>query len=207
LEQQFDYLIFLPIEIVEQLTDYQGKRTAIEVYLSDEEVTNTVKSELKDIMGGAFTVKDRDEQNEALFKAIKIEKLFIFVSLLLIIGIASFNTFGVGCETQFSATNFLYRRSYDCLHWGEYRVNFGSNYLLVANAIRICDHGNAIRHRGCVSRRDETVRFCVRFARNNYYNSHRGIFSGKKSGGVYAVKPHSERRPPLPFPHRERYFI
>lgn len=93
LEQQFDDLIFLPIEIVEQLTDYQGKRTAIEVYLSDEEVTNTVKSELKDIMGGAFTVKDRDEQNEALFKAIKIEKLFIFVSLLLIIGIASFNIF------------------------------------------------------------------------------------------------------------------
>jgi lipoprotein-releasing system permease protein len=93
LEQQFDDLIFLPIEIVERLTDYQGKRTAIEVYLSDEEVTNTVKSELKDIMGGAFTVKDRDEQNEALFKAIKIEKLFIFVSLLLIIGIASFNIF------------------------------------------------------------------------------------------------------------------
>jgi lipoprotein-releasing system permease protein len=93
LEQQFDDLIFLPIEIVEQLTDYQGKRTAIEVYLSDEEVTNTVKSELKDIMGGAFTVKERDEQNEALFKAIKIEKLFIFVSLLLIIGIASFNIF------------------------------------------------------------------------------------------------------------------
>jgi lipoprotein-releasing system permease protein len=86
-------LVFLPIEIVERLTDYQGKRTAIEVYLSDEEVTNKVKSELKEIMGGAFTVKDRDEQNEALFKAIKIEKLFIFVSLLLIIGIASFNIF------------------------------------------------------------------------------------------------------------------
>jgi lipoprotein-releasing system permease protein len=93
LEQQFDDLVFLPIEIVERLTDYQGKRTAIEVYLSDEKVTNKVKSELKDIMGRAFTVKDRDEQNEALFKAIKIEKLFIFISLLLIIGIASFNIF------------------------------------------------------------------------------------------------------------------
>jgi len=93
LEQQFDDLIFLPIEIVERLTDYQGKRTAIEVYLSDEKVTNKVKLELKGIMGEAFTVKDRDEQNEALFKAIKIEKLFIFISLLLIIGIASFNIF------------------------------------------------------------------------------------------------------------------
>jgi lipoprotein-releasing system permease protein len=93
LEQQFDDLVFLPIEIVERLTDYQGKRTAIEVYLSDEKVTNKVKSELKDIMGRAFTVKDRDEQNEALFKAIEIEKLFIFISLLLIIGIASFNIF------------------------------------------------------------------------------------------------------------------
>lgn len=93
LEQQFDDLIFLPIKIVEQLMDSQGKRTAIEVYLADEEATNKVKSALKSIMGDAFTVKDRDEQNEALFKAIKIEKLFIFISLLLIIGIASFNIF------------------------------------------------------------------------------------------------------------------
>lgn len=93
LEQQFDDLVFLPIEIVEYLTDYQGKRTAIEVYLSDEEATNKVKAALKNIMGNAFSVKDRDEQNEALFKAIKIEKLFIFISLLLIIGIASFNIF------------------------------------------------------------------------------------------------------------------
>ena len=78
---------------MERLTDYQGKRTAIEVYLADEDATNNVKSKLKEVMGEAFTVKDRDEQNEALFKAIKIEKLFIFVSLLLIIGIASFNIF------------------------------------------------------------------------------------------------------------------
>lgn len=93
LEQQFDDIIFLPIALAEKLTDYQGKRTAIEVYLSDEKATNKVKAELKNIMGERFTVKDRDEQNEALFKAIKIEKLFIFVSLLLIIGIASFNIF------------------------------------------------------------------------------------------------------------------
>ncbi|MDP5120670.1 MAG: ABC transporter permease [Spirosomaceae bacterium] len=93
LEQQFDDIIFLPITLAEKLTDYQGKRTAIEVYLSDEKATNKAKAELKDIMGERFTVKDRDEQNEALFKAIKIEKLFIFVSLLLIIGIASFNIF------------------------------------------------------------------------------------------------------------------
>lgn len=93
LEQQFDDLIFLPINIVERLTDYQGKRTAIEVYLSDEDATSRVKEKLTSLMGTKFTVKDRDEQNEALFKAIKIEKLFIFVSLMLIIGIASFNIF------------------------------------------------------------------------------------------------------------------
>ncbi len=93
LEQQFDDIVFLPVEIVEQLTDYQGKRTAIEVYLTDEDATSRIKNELKTLVGNGFSVKDRDEQNEALFRAIKIEKLFIFVSLLLIIGIASFNIF------------------------------------------------------------------------------------------------------------------
>lgn len=93
LEQQFDDIIFLPVEIVEQLTDYQSKRTAIEVYLTDEDATSRIKNELKNLVGDTFSVKDRDEQNEALFRAIKIEKLFIFVSLLLIIGIASFNIF------------------------------------------------------------------------------------------------------------------
>lgn len=93
LEQQFDNLIYLPIEITEQLTDYQGKRTAIELYLSNEKATQNTKEKVKDIFGDSFSVKDRDEQNAALFRAIKIEKLFIFVSLLLIIGIASFNIF------------------------------------------------------------------------------------------------------------------
>lgn len=38
-------------------------------------------------------IKDRDEQNESLLKAIKIEKFFIFIALFFIIGIASFNIF------------------------------------------------------------------------------------------------------------------
>lgn len=93
LEQQYDNLIYLPIQIVEQLTDNQGRATAIEVALTDENQLAAVKEKIKGIMGDAFSVKDRDEQNEALFRAIKIEKLFIFISLLLIIGIASFNIF------------------------------------------------------------------------------------------------------------------
>lgn len=93
LEQQFDNMVYLPLSIVEQLTDNQNKISAIEVNVTDEKAITQVKEAIKPLIGASFSVKDRDEQNEALFRAIKIEKLFIFVSLLLIIGIASFNIF------------------------------------------------------------------------------------------------------------------
>lgn len=91
LEQQYDNFIFLPIELVEELTENEGKRTAIEVYADKN--TDSVKEKIQKLVGNAYTVKNRDEQNEALFRAIKIEKLFIFISLLFIVGIASFNIF------------------------------------------------------------------------------------------------------------------
>ncbi len=93
LEQQFDNYVFIPIEEMEKLTELEGKRTAIEISLNDQSELPNIQKELKNILGDKFSVKNRDEQNEALFRAIKVEKLFIFIALLFIIGIASFNIF------------------------------------------------------------------------------------------------------------------
>lgn len=93
LEQQYDNLVYIPLKEMEKLTELYDRRTSLEIRLSDEKKTASVKSEIKDVLGAGFFVKDRDEQNEALYRAIKIEKLFIFLALLFIIGIASFNIY------------------------------------------------------------------------------------------------------------------
>lgn len=93
LEAQYDHYVYLPLEVVENLTDKIGKRTAIEITLADGIDPQGIKSQIQDILNKDLIVKDRDEQNEALLKAIKIEKLFIFIALIFIIGIASFNIF------------------------------------------------------------------------------------------------------------------
>ncbi|MFT4733973.1 MAG: lipoprotein-releasing system permease protein [Algoriphagus sp.] len=93
LEQAFDNHMYIPLELMETLTNLKGKRTSFEITATDQNQISKLKSDLKTIMGKGFDIKDRDEQNASLYRAIKIEKLFIFIALLFIIGIASFNIF------------------------------------------------------------------------------------------------------------------
>jgi lipoprotein-releasing system permease protein len=93
LEQQYDHYVYLPLRFVEELTGNFGKRTAIEISLAKTANIKQIKDKISKLLDKGFSVKDRDEQNAPLLKAIKIEKLFIFVGLIFIIGIASFNIF------------------------------------------------------------------------------------------------------------------
>lgn len=93
LEQQYDNYVYVSLDLAETLTGKYGQRSAYELYLKDGIDISNFKNELKKILPSNLIVKDRDELNEALFKAIRIEKLFIFIALLFIIGIASFNIF------------------------------------------------------------------------------------------------------------------
>ncbi len=93
LEQQYDNYVYLPLETVEKLTESPGKRTSLDITLNKNANVDIVKSDLKKLLKKDLQIKDRDEQNESLLKAIKIEKLFIFIALFFIIGIASFNIF------------------------------------------------------------------------------------------------------------------
>ena len=93
LEQQYDNYVYLPIATVEQLIEAPGKRTSLEITLKANAEVDKVKENIAKILDKSLQIKDRDEQNESLLKAIKIEKLFIFVALFFIIGIASFNIF------------------------------------------------------------------------------------------------------------------
>lgn len=93
LEQLHDDYVYVPLEIAKQLTEYGDKRSAIEIQAKPNADISQIQASVKSILDENFLVQNQDEQNASLFRAIKIEKLFIFIALIFIIGIASFNIF------------------------------------------------------------------------------------------------------------------
>lgn len=93
-EKEFDdNYIIAPLSFVSRLLNYGDKRTAIEVSVQEGYSIRKVKAALKQLLGGEFTVKDTDEQHAGLLRTIKIEKLFVFITLTFILAVASFNIF------------------------------------------------------------------------------------------------------------------
>ena len=89
---QSEYVI-APLEFVSQLLDYQNQRTALEIQLKPGADAEAVQSEMKQRLGKTFLVQTRDELNADLFRAIKIEKLFVGITLSFIILVAAINIF------------------------------------------------------------------------------------------------------------------
>lgn len=94
IEKEFDdNYIIAPLSFVQSLLNYGDKRTSLEVKVSKGTSISSVKKQLKSLLGDDFTVKDTDEQHAGLLRTIKIEKLFVFITLTFILAVASFNIF------------------------------------------------------------------------------------------------------------------
>ncbi|WP_421977391.1 ABC transporter permease [Roseivirga seohaensis] len=85
--------VFVPLSFAQDLMDYENKRTSIELYLDEGVSINKIKEEVSNSLGNEFEVLDSDELHSSLLKAIKIEKLFAYITLSFIMAIASFNIF------------------------------------------------------------------------------------------------------------------
>jgi len=93
-EQNFDnQTVIVPLAWMENLMNMPGKRSAYEIILDPKANDVAVKDQLKAILGKGFLVQTRDEQHALLLKAIKIEKLFVFLIMAFVMGIASFTLF------------------------------------------------------------------------------------------------------------------
>lgn len=91
----FDDKYFLvPYTFAEELLDYPGRVTGIEIGLEPGENADRVKKQLQQIVGDEYTVKTRYEQNELIFKTNKIEKWITYLILSFILVIATFNVIG-----------------------------------------------------------------------------------------------------------------
>jgi lipoprotein-releasing system permease protein len=93
-EQNFDnQTVIVPLQWMENLMNMPGKRSAYEIILDPQANDLAVKDQLKAILGKDILVQTRDEQHALLLKAIKIEKLFVFLIMAFVMGIASFTLF------------------------------------------------------------------------------------------------------------------
>ncbi|MCR9083884.1 MAG: FtsX-like permease family protein [Cyclobacteriaceae bacterium] len=93
-ERQFDdEYVIAPLKFTRELLNYGNKRTSLEIKISDGYSIDEVQENLKAHLGPDFSVKNTDEQHAGLLRTVKLEKLFVFLTLSFILAIASFNIF------------------------------------------------------------------------------------------------------------------
>ncbi len=101
LEQNFDqkYLI-MPLDALRELLEYEDEVSAVEIYLKPDALNRhglaprSFLSQVQDKLGPDFRVRDRQQQNTTLYKLLKYEKIAIYLILLFVMLIVSFNIYG-----------------------------------------------------------------------------------------------------------------
>jgi lipoprotein-releasing system permease protein len=93
IEKNYDEnYIFVPLEFAQELFRSGNKRTSIEVQ-TDGTRTLEVREALQQALGSSYQVLTNEEQHKDLYRLLRIEKLFTFLSLSLLLLIASINIF------------------------------------------------------------------------------------------------------------------
>ncbi|WP_428657766.1 ABC transporter permease [Runella sp.] len=93
LELRFDDYVIVPLDFAAELLGYGSQRSSLELQLQPNVDANAVKNTLKNTLGDAFVIRTRDEQNADLLRAIRLEKLFVTITLGLIVLVAAVNIF------------------------------------------------------------------------------------------------------------------
>jgi lipoprotein-releasing system permease protein len=86
--------ILTSIDFTRRIFEQQGMVSSLELRLKAGSNFERVKSEIKELAGDKFYVKDRFEQQDDTFKIMKIEKLMAYIFLTFILMIACFNIIG-----------------------------------------------------------------------------------------------------------------
>jgi lipoprotein-releasing system permease protein len=85
--------IFLPLDFVRDLLDYGDKRTSLEIKTAAGAELNKVKTSIETLLGKEFVVRTNEEQHQDIYKLLKMEKLFAFFTITLLIIVVSINIF------------------------------------------------------------------------------------------------------------------
>jgi lipoprotein-releasing system permease protein len=85
--------IFVPLDFANDLLNYGKKRTSLEIQTKPGSSVNEVQHEIKKTLGDSFRVLTNEEQHQDIYRLMKIEKLFTFLALSMLIVVASINIF------------------------------------------------------------------------------------------------------------------
>ena len=100
LEKSFDNgLVYIGIERARQLLQFkENEVSALYLYgpagREEEAPSNSLTKRLREALGKEFVVKDRYMQNSTMYKMMRSEKIAVYLILLFVIIIVSFNIFG-----------------------------------------------------------------------------------------------------------------
>jgi len=90
----FEYdmnLVITDLKIAQDFFEYGNKVTGIQLRLKDVYKANFISQAITKELDGEFYVKDWMQMNKNLFSALKLEKFAMFIILILIVLVASFN--------------------------------------------------------------------------------------------------------------------
>ena len=88
-----DNYVIVPLDFAVDLLDYGNRRTSLEIKVTNESITNRVQAQLQQLLGDGFRVLNREQQHKDLYKLLRMEKLFAFLALALLLCIGSINIF------------------------------------------------------------------------------------------------------------------
>ena len=94
IDKSIDDYIIVPLNFLQKNADLHNKCDAIDIKLKPNTNYNSVKNKIQAIVGAEFIVKDRFQQHEFIYKILKSEKTIVFLILIFILLIASFNIIG-----------------------------------------------------------------------------------------------------------------
>lgn len=93
-QQQFDDLIIVPISFARDVLSQYEEVSAVELSLKRDAGKDRFQQQLQDQLGSGYVVKNRVQQNPALYKLLNTEKWGVFFILTFVLVIASFNIVG-----------------------------------------------------------------------------------------------------------------
>jgi lipoprotein-releasing system permease protein len=92
--QNFDEnYIIVPLRFTEELFNYGNRRTSYEIKTSAGADIVKIEEKIQQTLGSKFNVLNNEEQHQDLYKLLKMEKLFTFLALTLLLIIGSINIF------------------------------------------------------------------------------------------------------------------
>jgi lipoprotein-releasing system permease protein len=95
LNNDFDFkYVIVDIDVARELLDCTNEVSAVEISINKDADMKELQGQLATLLGDKYTIKNRYQLNDVLFKTLESEKLWTFIILAFILIIATFNIIG-----------------------------------------------------------------------------------------------------------------